>query len=277
MTDINSKPQIALDTPGAKIWRFMDLSKFVSLLATRSLHFARPSSFHDPFEGWMPRSYIAALAEKNQTFIQQHEELKRQFAQFHPDADLATFNAAVNANLANYAAQSNRLIEEVVAKFGVNCWHRSEYESEAMWRLYAEDCLAIESTIAQLRDSNRTEKDVLIQNVRYMDFDRDPIEKGHEQQILVLKRKSFEHEKELRAIVFLDRGTQGAFLKYDLDMLVTAIHISPRASDIFRQAVSNIMAGAVPTLNRPLAVSTLYQKPDYNFDLKVPIPDSTPT
>ena len=48
-----------LDT---KIWRYMDFTKFVSLLETRSLFFVRADSFTDPFEGTWPRASYAQLA-----------------------------------------------------------------------------------------------------------------------------------------------------------------------------------------------------------------------
>ena len=37
--------------PGDKLWRYMDLAKFISVICTKTLYFAAASSFDDPFEG----------------------------------------------------------------------------------------------------------------------------------------------------------------------------------------------------------------------------------
>jgi hypothetical protein len=39
---------------GVKIWRYMDLAKFVSLLQDSSFHFCRADRLGDPFEGSVP-------------------------------------------------------------------------------------------------------------------------------------------------------------------------------------------------------------------------------
>jgi hypothetical protein len=44
--------EVKLEVPddNQKIWRFMDFSKYVDLLTTSELHFARADSFEDPFD-----------------------------------------------------------------------------------------------------------------------------------------------------------------------------------------------------------------------------------
>jgi len=36
-----------------KVWRYIDLAKFVSMLETQSIYFSRMDLFSDPFEGAM--------------------------------------------------------------------------------------------------------------------------------------------------------------------------------------------------------------------------------
>lgn len=38
-----------------KIWRYMDFTKFMSLLDTKKLFFTRADKFEDPFEGSWPK------------------------------------------------------------------------------------------------------------------------------------------------------------------------------------------------------------------------------
>jgi hypothetical protein len=159
---------------------------------------------------------------------------------------------------------------ETVQKFGVSCWHKNEYESEAMWRAYPPESVAIESTVGQLCSANRSGIPLTVDDVRYMDFNDDAIQKGHEHYLLYIKRKSFEHEKELQAAALLGDGPEGAFLDFDLDVLITKIHVSPRASELFSHAVSDILSGTVKPLDKPLVRSSLYDKPDYRIDLTSP-------
>ena len=137
-----------------------------------------------------------------------------------------------------------------------------------MWRAYPAECIAIESSVGRLADAARHDRTITISDVRYADFDTDPIEQGHREYLLFMKRKSFAHEQELRACVFLGDGTGGALLPYDLEKLIAQIHISPRGSKAFADAITAISSGAIPALNKPVLPSRLYEKPDYNIDLK---------
>ena len=46
------------DNFSVKVWRYMDFTKFVSLLELRSLYFARSDLLGDPFEGTFRRNRI---------------------------------------------------------------------------------------------------------------------------------------------------------------------------------------------------------------------------
>jgi hypothetical protein len=50
-------PAALIDEPpnDAKVWRYMDLPKFIDLLNTKQLHFTRAALFDDRFEGSYPQ------------------------------------------------------------------------------------------------------------------------------------------------------------------------------------------------------------------------------
>jgi hypothetical protein len=83
----------------------------------------------------------------------------------------------------------------------INCWHMNENESDAMWRIYARtsDAVAIQSTFARLQRvlSDRA----FIGVVKYVDYDTEWMPEGNTLYPFVHKRKSFEHERELRAVM----------------------------------------------------------------------------
>jgi hypothetical protein len=61
---IASHPRfVAPSNPEIRLWRYMDLSKFIALLQDRALYFARADKLGDPFEGSSPK--------KNQEILQE--------------------------------------------------------------------------------------------------------------------------------------------------------------------------------------------------------------
>lgn len=45
----------SLPDPDTRIWRYVDLTKFLDMLSRRKLYFARLDRLGDPFEGAIPR------------------------------------------------------------------------------------------------------------------------------------------------------------------------------------------------------------------------------
>ena len=116
----------------AKIWRYLDLAKYISLLKNRTLHFTRLDQFSDPFEGTITK--------------RKYEEIVQIAAQGEADKKIPWH-------------WQGRYFEILMAMYRraprchfVNCWHMNEHESEAMWKLYArsEYAVSIESTYARL-------------------------------------------------------------------------------------------------------------------------------
>jgi len=248
------------------IWKYMDFAKFAYLVTTRSLHFACPSRFQDPYEGLLPRSHIEAESKMLRRYVDDMIALRPAFAE-QSKISLELFDNI----LEKFAREVRGAHEEAAAAFGVCCWHKSEYESAAMWRLYSASGqgIAIESTIGRLKASLGDTAGLQIDSVRYMDFDEDPIEKGHKHYALFIKRKCFEYEKELRATVLLPVKGEGISLPCDLGVLIKAIHVSPLVEEYVTRAVENLCAGKVHSLRVPVLQSKLFDRPDYGIDVDV--------
>jgi hypothetical protein len=95
-----------------------------------------------------------------------------------------------------------------------------------------------------------------------MDFDHDPTEKGHKHYGLFIKRKCFEHEKEVRATILLPEAGRGISIACDLDVLVTAVHVSPLVEGFARDAIEALCMGNTHRLNKPVHQSSLFSDPD---------------
>ena len=237
------------------------------MLATRTLHFACITSLKDPYEGWLPRSYMEVLDSLSRTY---RDQIWRtiNLAAVRPSFDRAPAQLKTLLRDMECKLHMPRLLKETNEKFGASCWHINEGESEAMWRLYgaAGAGVAIESTKERLEAAMKSAAlhTVLIDPVRYMDFDDDPIDKGEHRHLMgFIKRKSFEHERELRAIVMLPEPGKGVGIPCDMNTLVAGIHIAPRADQYYVDAVRYIIDHADPRLDVPVTVSKLLDPPDY--------------
>lgn len=153
----------------------MDLTKFISLLANEALYFSCPSEFHDPFEGFIPKSLAIEAAKKNELALRDFELKREEIANFQRynfnsgPQFLGPYDDALNG-LNNSLMET---IREHNSKHGVNCWHKSDYESEAMWKLYSVSGqgIAIESTVEQLKDSIIDDGSLRIESVHYLSED----------------------------------------------------------------------------------------------------------
>jgi len=188
-----------------QIWRYMDFTKFVSLLDKSALFFSRVDRLDDPFEGSYSKANIPLRPIVYDT---QENELKG----------------------------LSELIQRARELFAVNCWHLNDYESAAMWKLYLKSGggIAIRSTFNRLKNCLMDETpDVYIGEVKYIDYERDFMGEGNVLSPLMYKRESFEHERELRAVVQVpsENGkalfSDGLFISVDLDTLIDKIYLAP--------------------------------------------------
>jgi len=259
-----------------KIWRYMDLEKFISLVTNRGLYFSCPCQFDDPYEGHYTKSQIEAFSEIFEKSLNDSLAFRNQLAENlisalnevndkEAEEKVKSFMDFTDDNHKKVIATAQEATKISSLKFGVNCWHKSEYESEAMWKLYSSSGqgIAIESTNIQLADSISSK--IRIGSVRYCDFDNEKIEKGHQDYGLFQKRKSFEHEKEFRATILLQHEGIGMLVSCNLDVLINNIYLSPNSKPHVRDDIENLCKKL--DLNKPVIRSSLFDKPNYGIKI----------
>ena len=264
-----------------KIWKYMDLAKFIYMLITESLYFACPSKFIDPYEGYFPRSHIEAEKKeinekidhiKKDVYEMMRKQTGNKFTLIDTTNLLKPFITGVVSSFDELGEVGLKFYKKSIKRFGVSCWHKSEYESEAMWALYSASGqgIAIESTIEQLKLSLGNIEGLIIDSVRYRDFENSPIEDGDKNNILFMKRNSFEHEKELRARIPLpkEKEGEGTNILCNLDTLITRIYVSPYASDYFRDVVNSLCHSKIVNFEKPVILSKLFSEPNYEINIQ---------
>ena len=218
----------------ATLWRYMDFVKFVSLLETQSLFFARADKLGDPFEGSPPKLNADTRA-----------------------AELKDIRRQLSDNSASKVVEMMSASDKSFRSWTlVNCWHESDYESAAMWKLYSReyDGIAVKTNFKSLAKSFTCSKEVFIGKVEYVDYDNAYIQERNNLAPFLYKRNSFEHEREVRAITLGDfelvksgrirvaqgRHETGAYYSVDISHLIKEVVVAPYADDWFIELVQSV-------------------------------------
>jgi len=210
-----------------KLWRYMDFTKFVSLISSNALFFNRSDLFEDPFEGSSPR-------------------MNPLLRQTHLENHMSEDNAQRSAQAYGDIISSNRKWTYI------NCWHANNHESAAMWKLYSKtnESIAIETTYVDLK--NALQDDVYLGLVKYIDYNREVIPERTLFDPFMHKRKSFEHEKEVRAVlqrppisggeIHLHRENKNSGVNIDvgINQLIKKIYVAPGSPNWFFELTKEI-------------------------------------
>lgn len=250
----------------AILWRYMTLDKLINLLCTKKLFFAPLYSYQnsDPFEGIQPKVGLQQLENLNSSVWDEYLAIVTQFRDLLlecPNRDeieekqLKKFEECMQLGL-NTQTLMKKVSFRIYKSTLVNCWHQNEFESEAMWRLYSENSkgIAIQTTVQNLVDSIDDQR-IRLSEVKYINFNdeslnpKDFVVNGYLGALL--KRKSFEHEKEIR--LFFQPQVDPELLKaekyeyksqlidIDISQLISKIYISPYAKEPYISSVKEII------------------------------------
>jgi len=235
-----------------KIWRYLDISKFIFMLSKKALIFSRADKLDDPFEGSYSKPSIIKMRENCHENLT--EEDSKSFFELNKKFKAYTF---------------------------VNCWHMNEFESAAMWKLYlkSNEGVAIQSTYKNLiktLDQKRVKVDIAVGQVEYIDYDKDFMIDGNPLFAFYYKRRSFEHEHELRAAftrIPTERGISINLAKMrknyynvtidhsinlnntveiipiNLNTLIEKIYVPPTAEDWFKEIIESLLKKFRATVN----------------------------
>lgn len=207
------------------LWRYMDFTKFVSLLHEKALYFPRLDKLPDKYEGTFPKKALddARADPVTRSFMEMlHKTSKTMY----------------------YAS----------------CWHVNEHESAAMWKLYLSsgEGVAVRTTYQRLIASQQGWPYKLYAGmVSYIDYTKDLFSSGgypiNSFFPVVTKRKSFAHENEFR-LLFWDSGIgndasklglprDGLLVPVDLKVLLERVYVAPTTDEWFRKVVVNVIEG----------------------------------
>ncbi len=214
-----------LPADDAKLWRYIDLSKLVSLLATESLFFARADQLSDTWEGATTKSGLDA---------------RRQ--------NLERIPAQTTGQITGLGVVMSDIFQKARKHTYLSCWHENQNESAAMWKLYVnkDEGVAVQTTFANLKATFAAYCDQRIE-ISKVHYDL-PYPPDNTLKRFFWKRPSFEHEHEVRAAIQDSRSFDEASLAEDgllvpavLDNLIEAVYLAPTSPRWFKKVVQSLL------------------------------------
>lgn len=237
----SESPLFTAPPADAVLWRYMSFTKFVSLLAKRALFFVRADRLDDRFEGTLGAMNLVPASR-----------------------ELVYGKKETSAQL----LQVRNIVESMRKLLLVSCWHENEQESDAMWKIYSkiEDGVAIKTDFGSLTKSLTGAEEVFVGRVNYVDYEETWIPEGNMFGPIQFKRKGFEHEREVRAVIFEEplkdedgyaefRESAGAYHEVDVSVLIKEVVLPPFSQPWFEELVR--MTAEQYGLASPVRSSTL--------------------
>lgn len=227
-----------------KVWRYLDLAKFIWLLESQKLYLARLDLLNDPHEGTTPR-LLAAMR----------------------DEQLKGFGGG------NLLTQIPRINQQSRRSLYVNCWHLGNTESEAMWRLYCpgENGVAIQTSYEKLIASISHDPFLYIGRVTYIDYESQGFPLNNAFYPVMHKRISFSHEQEVRLVKTLSEywgiperpSPPGISADWPVEPTVEGIYVNPYAPEYYYDAVKAIVRRISPNMESRVQWSQMRAAPVY--------------
>jgi hypothetical protein len=193
---------------------------------------------------------------------------------------LGTRTAVFGASPQSYQKLQRNVVRMLRDCFFVSCWHLNDDESAAMWKVYVASGqgIAMRSTFGRLKASlANTEPTIYGGRVNYLNYEKESIETDSYIRPSMTKRRSFDHEREVRLIcdnideqgpnwdrwvpewkadtVFL----AGLPIPVDLDALIERVFVAPKTPAWIRDTVQAMFARY--EFNKDVGLSILDAEP----------------
>ncbi len=233
-----------------RIWRYMDLSKFLDLIVGKRLYFTNLARLSDQYEGAIPQAILH----------QKRSELE----------ESGLIEEDINFELAVFQHYQSAMPELTL----VNCWSMGEEQSYALWKIYLggqKYGVAIQSRVNKLlkaieNGEDPYPEDLFVGTVNYQtDSSKEAL---HRLRLITHKMPFYSYENELRLIILnyplSEGGTEpsyslshGRHVQIDLDQMVEKIYISPFAEPWFHETLEAILKFLNPLMVTRLHISPI--------------------
>jgi hypothetical protein len=236
------------------IAKYMDITKFVSLLFKESLFFCRVDKLEDKFEGT--------------SYKTNYEDRIREVKQMQDSGRLLT--NWTDEEIVKDIKTEEEFEEKQKALHCIDCWNISTGESAALWKIYSDFSkgIMIQSSVSNLENAFAESKECIgITEVKYQLYKTTKLPYGNSNHPFLFKQKAYNYENEIRLIYSLaeksdsewkydwskEEVEQGLYIKVDLVKLIDKIVLSPYSPKWFYELINDITKKYC--LNKPIEKS----------------------
>lgn len=221
------------------IAKYMDLTKFISLLSLKSLFFCRLDKLEDHYEGTTSKPNF----EKRKEIYRKHS---KRFPHSKPFTE-----EEIDKNVKSQYEMDNKL----KSLNCVCCWNKYKDESAALWKIYSDfqKGIMIISNINKLTSSliNTTEN-LNLSEIKYIDYNKDYMPDRNIIYPIIHKHKAYQFEEEVRIIHTVNHKSDwsfdwekqenenGKYIKVDINELISEVIVSPYASTWYIELIKDL-------------------------------------
>ena len=219
------------------IVKYLDLTKFISLLKRKSLFFCRLDKLEDQFEG---------------TTAKENFDLR---VNWHKQTNHLMDKPMTDEEILDQVKIMYDHEEKLKALNCINCWNKNDGESAALWKIYSDfgKGILIKSSINHLVNAlSNTPEQIKLSEVIYIDYNTDVMPDGNTMFPVIHKQSAYSYENEVRLIYEIvpefgweydwtkEEINEGLYIKADLDKLVQEIIIGPYSPKWFSELVRDL-------------------------------------
>ena len=232
------------ENPNEKVWRYMDLPKFIYLLDSKKLYLPSAERLGDKHEGsvfWFQKETEQKVCAERGLM-----DTIPTIAEIRQAQPKCTF---------------------------ISCWHKINSDSHAMWKIYCGSKQGVAITTSYLKLSNFVNLGLYAMGCVTYD-NSDPLPDNFIAQFMQ-KRKAFTYEQEVRIVANLftcpEFWKNGKFcpsrdhltIPVTLAELIEKIYVHPEADNHYFQAVESLVLKHAPEMKDRVEWSEMRNPPAY--------------
>lgn len=222
------------------IAKYLDLTKFISLINEKALFFCRLDKLEDKFEG-------TGTAHSYEMWFRTFDDIRKKGF-----LNVELTDADINKKVEEQLELQNKLKGLTC----VSCWNRANKESAALWKIYSgfSNGFMIKSSIYKLIESFKSSnEEIQLSEINYLDYNKDHFPDLHKYYPFIHKRDAYSYEEEVRLIAIKnpesgydydwekEKVQAGFYVSCDLNILIDEIVISPFSENWFYELVQDIL------------------------------------
>ena len=221
------------------IVKYLDLTRFISLIQRKTLFFCRLDKLEDKFEGTTAKLNFDLRIDN-----------------YHYLRDAGFFQVIVSdEEIVKKVKEQYEFEKKKKAINCVNCWNKKNTESAALWKIYSDFSkgIMIKSSISRLIKAwENTKEEISLSEIKYIDYSHELMPDGNSMYPLIHKQIAYSYEEEVRLIYEIvpesgwdydwtkEEVMEGLYIKANLSELIEEIILSPYSPKWFFKLVQDL-------------------------------------